>query len=239
MTDQGLQFPRFFVTAPAQCPYLQGKTERKVFTELRGPDAGALNESLGRVGFRRSQSVAYRPACEDCAACISVRVCVSAYTPRKSIRRVIKANTDIKSAIAPPLATEEQYNLLSHYLKARHGDGSMADMTMADYREMVETSPVQTILIEYRRIQDNQLIAVALTDEMSDGLSMIYSFFDPDSHKRSLGSYIITDHLKRCGHSNMPYLYLGYWVKGSQKMSYKERFKPLEGLGNDGWHPLK
>ncbi len=238
MTDQGLQFPKFYVTAPSPCPYLDGKTERKVFTELQGPDASALNEALGRVGFRRSQSVVYRPACENCSECVSVRVRTKDFAISKSQRKVLKLNSDLKAEVRPPQTTDEQYNLLTSYLAARHADGSMADMTAEEYRDMVEGSPVGTVLVEYRKAIDNTLMAVALTDELSDGLSMIYSYFNTDDPKRSLGTYIILDHIARAKHSNQPYVYLGYWVKSSPKMSYKGRFKPLEQLGPNGWNDI-
>ena len=235
MTDQGLQFPKFYVTAPSPCPYLKGKTERKVFTELAGPDAPSLNEALGRVGFRRSQSVVYRPACENCSECISVRVRAQEFNLSKSQKRVAKANTDLLAQICPPQVTDEQYDLLKDYLNSRHKGGSMADMSIEEYRDMVEASPVTTILVEYRRVIDSHLMAVALTDELTDGLSMIYSYFAPSENKRSLGTYIILDHIARAKHAAKPHVYLGYWVKGSKKMSYKDKFTPLEKLGPGGW----
>lgn len=238
MTDQGLQFPKFYVTAPSPCPYLEGKTERKVFTELRGPDAAALNEALGRVGFRRSQSVVYRPACENCSECVSVRVRSNDFEISRSQKKVLKLNRDLRAEVRPPQTTEEQYALLQSYLITRHADGSMADMTEEEYRDMVEASPVNTVLVEYRRAIDNELMAVALTDELSDGLSMIYSYFNTDDPKRGLGTYIILDHISRARHANQPHVYLGYWVKDSQKMNYKGRFQPLEQLGPDGWHDV-
>ncbi|WP_374763604.1 arginyltransferase [Yunchengibacter salinarum] len=239
MTDQGLQFPKFYVTAPAPCPYLDGRTERKVFTELAGPDAAALGEALGRVGFRRSQSVVYRPACEGCAACISVRVRANDFRPRKSDRRVWKRNSDLKAVLRPAEVTEEQFDLLSRYLAHRHGDGSMAEMSREEFRDMVETTPVPTVMVEYRRVMDDRLMACALTDELSDGLSMIYSFFDTSAPRRSLGTHVILDHIERTQAMRRDYVYLGYWVEGSPKMDYKRRFRPLEKLGPDGWHTLE
>lgn len=236
MTDQGLQFPKFYVTAPSPCPYLDGLVERKVFTELRGPDAEALNEALGRVGFRRSQSVVYRPACENCSQCVSVRVRAQEFTISRSQRKVLRGNKDIKAEIVPPHVTDEQYALLQSYLNDRHSDGTMADMSMDEFKDMVESSPVTTVLVEYRRAIDNKLMAVALTDELSDGLSMIYSCFDTNAAERSLGTYIILDHIARASLANQPYVYLGYWVKDSRKMRYKCRFKPLEKLGPNGWY---
>ncbi len=238
MTDQGLQFPKFYVTAPSPCPYLNGKTERKVFTELRGPDATALNEALGRVGFRRSQSVVYRPACENCSECVSVRVRTKDFEISRSQKKVLKLNSDLRADVRPPQTTDEQYDLLKSYLLNRHADGSMADMSAEEYRDMVEASPVSTVLVEYRRAIDNELMAVALTDELSDGLSMIYSYFNTEDPKRGIGTYIILDHIARAKHANQPHVYLGYWVKDSPKMNYKGRFQPLEQLGPNGWHDI-
>ena len=238
MTDQGLQFPKFYVTAPSPCPYLSGRTERKVFTELKGREAGALNEALGRVGFRRSQTVVYRPACEGCNACVSVRVRCKDFQWRRSLKRIKRANTDLVAEIKKPRITQEQYDLLSSYLTERHQDGSMADMSMEEYRDMVESSPVSTSLIEYRHRMTRQLVGVALTDKLSDGLSMVYSFFAPDEDARSIGSYIILNHVEDTVAMGKAYVYLGYWVSGSRKMDYKRRFKPLERLGPEGWFEM-
>ncbi len=238
MTNQGIQFPKFYVTAASPCPYLEGEEERKVFTELRGPDAEALNEALGKVGFRRSQTVVYRPACETCAECVSVRVLAKQYAPGKSLKRIAKANSDLTSEVRPPVTADEQFDLLTAYLETRHGDGSMAGMSREEFDDMVQSSPVQTVLIEYRKALTGELIAVALTDELTDGLSMVYSFFDPAADRRSIGTYLIHDHIKRAGQANQPHVYLGYYVKNSAKMNYKARFKPLERLGPNGWYPF-
>lgn len=238
MTNQGIQFPKFYVTAASPCPYLEGEEERKVFTELRGPDAEALNEALGKVGFRRSQTVVYRPACETCAECVSVRVLAKQYAPGKSLKRIAKANSDLTSEVRPPVTTDEQFDLLTAYLETRHADGSMAGMTREEFDDMVESSPVQTVLIEYRKAITGELVAVALTDELTDGLSMVYSFFDPAADRRSIGTYLIHDHIKRAALANQPHVYLGYYVKNSAKMNYKARFKPLERLGPNGWYPF-
>lgn len=234
------RFPRFFVTTPAPCPYLPGKTERKVFTELNGSTASDLNDALGRIGFRRSQNVAYRPSCTDCTACMSVRVVASAFDPSTSHRRLLKRNADLEVTACKPWATEEQFELLRRYLRARHPEGGMVEMDEHDFADMVEQSPVKTYVIEYREPSVDgrlgRLVGACLTDQQADGLSMIYSFFEPDHAERSgLGTFIILDHIVRAGRAGLPYVYLGYWVEESKRMAYKARFRPLEKLGPGGW----
>lgn len=235
---------QFYLTAPSACPYLPGKMERKVFTHLAGPHATALNEVLTQGGFRRSQAIAYRPACEACALCVSVRVCVGEFEPSDSMKRVDRRNRDLVGEFCAAEATSEQYSLFRNYLDSRHLGGGMAHMTALDYAMMVEDCHVDGGLIEYRQRSidsavtkrgEGPLIACALTDTLSDGLSMIYSFFDCEQNKRSLGTYIILDHIRRARKLGKPYLYLGYWVKGSQKMAYKQRFLPQERLTATGW----
>ena len=234
------RFPRFFVTTPSPCPYLPGKTERKVFTELSGQHSVELNDALGRIGFRRSQSVAYRPSCIDCAACISVRVVAGAFQPSATQRKVMRRNADLEVTACKPWTTEEQYALLRRYLQRRHPDGGMVDMDESDFSDMVEQSPVKTYVVEYREpSQDGRpgrLVGACLTDQQADGLSMIYSFFEPDDPVRhGLGTFIILDHIVRAARAGLPYVYLGYWVEQSRRMAYKARFRPLERLGPDGW----
>jgi arginyl-tRNA--protein-N-Asp/Glu arginylyltransferase len=208
------RFPRFFVTSPAPCPYLAGKTERKVFTELNGAHAGELNDALGRIGFRRSQGVAYRPSCMDCAACVSVRVAASQFQPSGTQKRMLKRHADLEVTACKPWATEEQYALLRRYLKHRHPDGGMVGMDESDFADMIEQSPVRTYVIEYREPakdgRQGRLVGACLTDQQADGLSMIYSFFEPDDPLRpGLGTYIILDHIVRAGKAGLPYVYLG------------------------------
>jgi arginine-tRNA-protein transferase len=211
-----------------------------VFTELNGAHAAELNDALGRIGFRRSQGVAYRPSCIDCAACISVRVVASEFQPNGSQRKTIRRNSDLEVTACKPWTTEEQYALLRRYLKARHPGGGMVDMDESDFADMVEQSPVKTYVVEYREPsvdgRPGRLVGACLTDQQSDGLSMIYSFFEPDDERRSgLGTYIILDHILRAGKAGLPYVYLGYWVETSRRMAYKAKFRPLERLGADGW----
>ena len=233
------RFPRFFITTPSPCPYLRGKTERKVFTELTGQHASELNDALGRIGFRRSQGVAYRPSCIDCAACVSVRVMADRFKPNATQRKLMRRHADLEVTACKPWTTEEQYDLLRRYLNARHPVGGMVDMDEGDFADMVEQSPVKTYVIEYREPSANgrpgRLVGGCLTDQQADGLSMIYSFFDPDSERRGLGTFIILDHIQRAARAGLPYVYLGYWVEQSPRMAYKARFQPLERLTPSGW----
>ena len=244
MTQHSRDTPQFYLTAPSPCPYLPGREERKVFTHLVGERAPELNDLLTHGGFRRSQSIAYRPACETCRACVSVRVVVEDFRPTRSMRRVMDRNSDLVAEMRVPVPTSEQYSVFRSYLDSRHRDGGMADMTVLDYAMMVEDSHVETRIVEFRRRGPDSrisgrgngpLLGVALTDVLSDGLSMVYSFFDPDAGARSLGTFIILDHISRARRLGLPYVYLGYWVKGSKKMDYKGRFLPQERLTGDGW----
>ena len=234
------RFPRFYVTSPQPCPYLPGRQERKVFTELAGPHATELNDALGRIGFRRSQSVAYRPSCAGCAACVSVRVVATQFAANASQKKLLRRHQDLDIAACRPWATDEQFRLLQRYLAARHPAGGMIGMDEMDYADMVEQSPVNSVVVEYRAPADGdrpgELLGACLTDRQADGLSMIYSFFAADDATRpGLGNFIILDHIRRAREAGLPYVYLGYWVKGSARMAYKTRYRPLEALGPNGW----
>lgn len=225
---------RFFLTGPSPCPYLPGREERKVFTHLPMSDGAQVNDALTQVGFRRSQNIAYRPACEQCSACISARIPVASYVAGRSHRRILRRNADLVRSLVEPEATTEQFDLLQRYLQARHPGGGMTEMSWLDYVAMVEDSSVRTHLIEYRA-GDGRLIAGAMTDLLSDGLSLVYSFFDPDFDRRSLGQFVVLDHVRQATIVGLEHVYLGYWVRGSAKMDYKARFRPLQTLRGDLW----
>lgn len=244
MTAHSRDTPQFYLTAPSPCPYLKGQFERKVFTHLVGEHATALNDLLTHGGFRRSQTIAYRPACETCRACVSIRVRVDAFQWTKAFRRNRAENADLVGTAIGLAPTSEQYALFRAYLDRRHSDGGMVDMTVLDYATMIEDSHVRTGLVEYRRRGPDtaingrgfgSLLAVALVDRLSDGLSLVYSFYDPAAQERGLGTWMILDHIERARALGLPFLYLGYWVDGSPKMDYKRRFRPQEMLGPTGW----
>lgn len=242
MTDQTPETTQLFLTAAMPCPYLPGRMERKLFTHLSGRRASMLHQLLSDNGFRRSQNLIYRPACENCNACRSVRIVTREFCSSKRFRRVQRANADIGVAVQPTMATLEQYDLFKRYLHARHDGGGMTQMSYQDYEYMVEDTPVQSVLVEYRLEDrpDQPLVAVALTDVMPDGLSMVYSFYDPDLAFRSLGTFLILDHITQVRSAGLDYVYLGYWVPDSPKMAYKGDYRPLEAqCGAQGWKRLE
>ena len=229
---------QFYLTIPSPCPYLPGRMERKIFTQLEPLTGPHLNNYLTHAGFRRSQNVIYRPACESCRACRSLRIRTAEFKASKNFRRIKSMNKDLNVSLEPAFATEEQYNLLHTYLKTRHHGGGMSEMDFVRYEMMVEECSAETELVEYRN-SENRLLAVVLIDRLDDGLSMVYSFFDPEKSKRSLGNLMILDQIARVNSLNLKYLYLGYWVQGSPKMDYKARYQPCEILGPEGWRLME
>ncbi|MEM9552330.1 MAG: arginyltransferase [Pseudomonadota bacterium] len=230
--------PQFYVTAPQPCPYLEGRMERKLFTALQGENAERLNNSLSQQGFRRSQNVLYRPSCAECSACLSARIAVDRFQPNKGQKRTLKRNEGLRRKASSPWATESQFDLFRKYLDARHADGGMADMDVFEFAAMIEETPIRSRVIEYSDRKSNELIGVSLTDVLDDGLSMVYSFYTPNRPKASLGTFMILDHIEIAREAGLPYVYLGYWVPGSQKMGYKARFSGLEVYLGGEWQPM-
>lgn len=232
---------RFYLTNASPCPYLDGQIERKVFTNLATEDADNLHDALSHSGFRRSQNIAYRPACPACNACRATRLPVADFEPKKRWRRVWNKNKHFIRTPRQPIATREQFRLLKTYLDHRHEDGGMTQMDLRDYVAMVEGSPVSSVIFEYREsdAEDAPLVAAAITDVLKDGLSMVYSFFDPTRASQGIGNFIILDHIEQARALGLDYVYMGYWVEGSPKMGYKADFRPLEVLYGDEWRILR
>lgn len=231
--------PQFYVTAPQPCPYLTGRMERKLFTALQGDGAQRLNDGLSKQGFRRSQNVLYRPSCADCAACLSARINVAEFKPSKSQRKTVRRNGGLTRRATSPWATEEQYALFRRYLESRHATGGMADMDTFEFAAMVEETPIRTRVVEYTDSASGDLAAVCLTDILDDGVSMVYSFYEPDMAAASLGTYVILDHIQIARENDLPYVYLGYWVPGSDKMGYKAGFSGLEVYVGNTWQKMR
>lgn len=235
MTQQLRRPERFFFgTRILNCPYLPDQLERKVVTDLNGPNTEGLYEKLSRAGFRRSHGLAYRPACPGCSACVPARIRASEFRMGKTFRRTLRANADLTVENTAACATDEQYRLFIRYQQGRHSGGDMSEMTFEDFQSMIEESPVDTRVTEYR-LPDGKLAAFMLSDRIQDSLSAVYSCFDTDMPERSLGSMMILRLVEEAQEEALPYVYLGYWIKGSEKMGYKSRFKPLEGLTEAGW----
>ncbi len=235
--------PQFYVTAPQPCPYLEGRMERKLFTALQGEHAQRLNDTLSKQGFRRSQNVLYRPSCAECSACLSARIRVADFQMSRTQKRVMKRAQHLKRNATSPWATEDQFTLFRRYLDARHADGGMADMDIFEFAAMIEETPIKSRVIEYSRPagpgeRGRPVAAVCLTDVFDDGLSMVYSFYDPDLNDLSLGTYIILDHIAIAREAGLPYVYLGYWVPGSKKMGYKAGFSAVEIYKGGQWQPI-
>jgi arginine-tRNA-protein transferase len=234
----------FYTTAPLPCPYVQGRTERKVVTEITGPDAETLHDRLSRAGFRRSHNIAYAPVCPSCQSCVPIRIPVADFQPGRTLRRIAQANVALEGFEVPARATAEQFQLFQRYQQLRHGDGDMATMSFYDYRAMVEDTPIETLIVEFREA-DDRLVGACLTDRLGDGLSAVYSFFAPAEgqsqaaqDRRSLGTYTILWLIARARALGLPYVYLGYWVPESRKMAYKARFRPSEILVGGTWRML-
>ena len=227
----------FYRTAALPCPYLPGKVERKLVTELAGREAASFYNDLSRAGFRRSHNLAYRPACVGCSACLPVRIPVADFTQTRSLRRIRNLNADLHVRVAPSVVTIEQYRLFLRYQRQRHSASDMAAMSYGDYRAMVEDSPVATRLVELRD-REGALHGACLVDVLDDGLSAVYSFYDPTEAKRGLGNLLVMALIDETLRRRLPYVYLGYWIAESAKMAYKERFRPLEGLEPKGWRRI-
>lgn len=226
---------QFFATPPQPCPYLPGRDSISLFADPVVM-SNNLYGRLAQAGFRRSGNHVYRPACQDCAACVPVRMPVDRFEPRRRDRRCRVRNVDLSTQIIEACYSHEHFLLYRDYLNARHPQGGMDQPTPAHYRQFLMGTWSETWFLELRLA--DRLIAVAVTDQLSDGLSAVYTFYDPQLIERGLGNYAILCQIDMARAFKLPYLYLGYWVEGSRKMAYKGLYRPLEAYRNDAWHPL-
>ena len=228
----------FYMSRSAPCPYLPGRTEQMVFTDLSKATSPAwLHDTLSRNGFRRSQVIAYKPICTGCQACVPVRIAVTDFEPSRSLKRIQRRNGAMDVRMMAATASEEHYALFRKYITTRHAEGGMAQMSIDDYAAMVQDSPIPSRLIEFR-LADGRLYGVCLTDVLDDGLSLVYSFFDPALYRASPGIYMILWHVQEARRQCLPFVYMGYWIENSRKMAYKIRFDAVETFGDDGWRRL-
>lgn len=227
---------QFYLSGPLPCPYLPARVERKLFTRLSGDPANdtEINSTLTRAGFRRSHDIVYRPACHECNACVPVRVPVRAFLPSRSLRRIAAINRDLTLDISGNKVTPEQYRLFMAYQTARHPDSDMARMSWDDFTIMLREGEADTHMYQLR-MDSGALAGCIITDHVSDGLSAVYSFFDPALNRRSLGAQLILTLIEETVRRGQNHVYLGYWISASRKMAYKARFQPLQALGAQGW----
>lgn len=223
---------QFYTTPPHTCPYLPDQEAISLFADPSLMD-NRLYSRLAVLGFRRSGSHVYRPACEGCRACIPVRIPVAAFRPQRRDRRCWVRNADLTCVWVEANSSPEHFQLYHDYLTARHADGGMDKPTPDQYRQFLMGDWSDTWFMELRL--EGQLIAVAVADLLMDGVSAVYSFYDPVLDQRGLGNYCILRLIERTQELGLPYLYLGYWIQDCRKMDYKGRFHPLETLLNDHW----
>ncbi|MSO69743.1 MAG: arginyltransferase [Alphaproteobacteria bacterium] len=231
---------QFFATPPEPCPYLAGRLERKLLTPLTGSRAPFTYDDLIKRGFRRSHTVAYRPACRQCDACVPVRIVTREFEPSRNLKRSIRVCASWRAEeFAEPTALPAHYRLFQRYQATRHTGGNMARMSFAEYRSMVEESFVHTRLAEFRN-DAGALQGIAIYDRVENGLSALYQFFEPDLESTSPGSFMIAWMVERALSLGLDHVYLGYYIGECRKMAYKARFQPLEALGADGrWAPFE
>lgn len=227
---------QFYASTPEVCGYLPGQQSVSAFANpYMDMDEETYNELI-QLGFRRSGGYLYRPHCPNCNECISMRLPVRRYRLSRNDRRTLKKNKDLTIKTIKGKFFEEHFELYRHYINNRHAGGSMENPSKSDYHRFLICDWADTEFLEFR--QNKKLLAVAVTDVISTGHSAVYTFFDPQERDRSLGHYAILKQLELTVSQELPYLYLGYWIKGCDKMSYKSRYKPAEGFINNMWVDL-
>lgn len=224
---------RLFSTHPHECSYLQGKEATSIFIDPAYPVDKNLYSRLSERGFRRSGAHVYRPHCSNCNACTPARIPVASFKMNRKQRRCWKKNSDLTISSVTSIDTDEHYQLYARYIEQRHSDGDMFPPTPEQYRSFLSKEWQITEYLELRK--DDQLLMVAVCDRLNDGYSAVYTFFEPEEEKRSLGSLGVLWQIKLAAIQQLPYVYLGYWIKECQKMSYKTQYRPLELLINGFW----
>lgn len=232
MIGSGRGLP-LYLSPPHPCSYLADRRSQTLFADPDGPMDVATYQELLHRGFRRSGRIVYAPRCEGCRQCVSARVPVAAFSPRRIHRRILRRNADLSRVAVAPAFVPEHFALYRRYTAARHGEGSMADASPSDYLGFLRADWCDTLFVELRGPRG--LLAVAVTDVLGDGLSSVYTFFDPDLDARSLGTFAILSQIDLARERSLPYLYLGYWIRDCRKMAYKADFRPIELWWQDRW----
>ncbi|MBB3229365.1 arginyltransferase [Halomonas stenophila] len=229
---------RFFLTVPHACSYLAGREATTLFLDPQESPGGGVYDALALLGFRRSGRHLYRPHCEGCSACISVRIPVADFAPNRTQRKLVRRNADLELRVRPALFDAEHYALYARYIRTRHSDGDMYPPSHEQYRTFLTLDQDYARLLELRL--EGRLLAVSAFDQLEHGLSAIYTFFDPDEafERRSLGTYAVLSLVERARQLGLPHVYLGYWIRECRKMAYKQAFQPLEMLEGRHWRRL-
>ncbi|WP_438952416.1 arginyltransferase [Porticoccus sp.] len=227
---------RLFLTEPHACSYLENQKATTAFVDPGITVDQKLYSHLSGLGFRRSGRYIYAPRCRDCNACIPARIPVRQFKPNRQQRRCLKQNADLNIWVTRRLNESEHYPVYKQYLNSRHADGDMFPPTIGQYRDFISNIRDYSVMMEIR--MKGELIAAGLVDILNDGLSAIYTYYSPKLPKRSLGTFAILAELMLAREMGLPYLYLGYWIKDSPKMTYKARYQPLELLRNGEWAPM-
>ncbi len=236
LNDIPLSTLHLYLTAPYPCSYLPETEARSQVVTPSFLISAAVYSELVRHGFRRSGTFTYRPHCDTCHQCVPVRVVTEDFQPTRSQRRCSKQHNDLNATIHMLQDKPEYFQLYSRYQEVRHRDGGMDDDSPEQYRNFLLQSHVDTLLVEFR--EKHVLRMVSVIDVLQDGLSAVYTFYDPDVSQASFGTYNVLWQIELCRKLQLPYLYLGYWIAGSRKMAYKSKFQPLQGLKNDIWQPV-
>lgn len=235
--DPPLQRIQFYVTTPYPCGYLENRQAQSLIAAPHHLIDNRVYSELIQLGFRRSGKFAYRPHCENCSACVPVRVPVQQFRPTRSQRRAWKHHTDLTAKVVDLHYAEEHFHLYRAYQRARHSGGDMDADSVEQYRSFLAQSNVETVLVEFR--ENNTLKMVSVVDCVQDGLSAVYTFYDCSDPAASYGTYSVLWLIEWCHRIELPHLYLGYWIAESRKMAYKQGFQPLEALIEGTWQPLE
>lgn len=231
------QHIKLFVGPEHECGYLDEQTSISVFADPSMEFDNNLYSALSRLGFRRSANHVYRPQCPSCSACQAYRVISNEFTPNKTQKRLLKANQDLTIELTPAKASADDYELYEKYISLRHKDGEMYPPSFEQYDEFLFSEWCDSILLKAHEPNGN-LVGIMVLDILDDGLSAVYSFFDPESSYKSLGVYLILETIALCQRQQFPYCYLGYYIKGCQKMSYKASYKDAEVFVDNRWQKL-
>ena len=230
-----LNYPIFFMTKETKCPYLDNKSEKRLVTDLNNNPF--LFDELSLSGFRRIENWMYRPSCNNCTECKSYRINVKKFILTKSLKRIKKNNLEVSSLLKKNFASKEYYDLFSTYQNKRHTGSSMSSMTFEDFKSMIECSPINTQLYEFRN-KAKKLIGLMLFDYQKDGLSAVYSFYDVKFEKNGLGNFMILELIELAKKLNLDYEYLGYYIKNASRMNYKLKFKQGELYSDGKWNKI-